>query len=100
MTETFVYVGREWAGLPAHELANPFTGSGAIERYARWVESLPDLAERLRRLRSDTECGRTALACWCGDYSHTHRPVSCHGQVLAILLADRYPVDLDPNAEW
>lgn len=70
-----VYVGRpsKWG--------NPFkidahcSRQEAIQRYADWLQTQPDLLAALPELKGKV------LACWCA-------PLPCHGDFLA-MLADR-----------
>ena len=97
--ELFIYVGRAWAGLPAHELANPFAGDGALSRFATWFHALPDLYRRLKTLRADTECGRHPLACWCGTWRPGEPALACHAFLIAEEMNKRFPMDLE-GSEW
>jgi hypothetical protein len=84
----FVYVGRAWAGLEAHPLANPFSGPSAVERYSKWLNHHPDRQELLRQLHADTEGGRIPIACWCGDWEPGQPAIQCHAHTLAQILLD------------
>ena len=78
-----VYIGREvrrggW-DLAASKWANPYSiaacgGSAerAVEKYATYIHSRPDLLGALHELRGKV------LGCWC-------KPGPCHGDVLAAL---------------
>lgn len=102
-----VYVGRAFAGWPAHPLGNPFrvrpndrtqdrgsvvrTPETALARYADWVARHPKREELLAELWAATEGGAKPLGCWCttataGDGS----PLVCHAQILAELLRERF----------
>jgi hypothetical protein len=96
--EYFVYVGRAWAGLSVHPLANPYTTGDVIAQYREWLHSLPDLGRLARDLRADTECGRLPLACWCGD-GRAGEPLRCHAMVLADAMAGWFPQDT-VDADW
>lgn len=76
-----IYIGREWAGRPASDWANPFTvGTDSPERRRavvwKFIHKLMDseLRHRLEELRGET------LLCWC-------TPGLCHGTALAFLLS-------------
>jgi hypothetical protein len=94
----FVYVGRPFAGLDGHPLANPFkldvdTPQGrqsVLERYEAWLDAHPDRDRLLWEVWADTEAGRHPLACWCS-------PLPCHATLIARELESRYgPV----KEEW
>lgn len=97
--ESFIYIGREWAGLPAHELANPFRGERAILEYAEWFHALPKLDAILKNLRADTECGRHAIACWCGNWRPGEPAIPCHAYIVAQEMNKRFPMDREGD-EW
>lgn len=99
MDSLFAYVGREWAGLAAHPLANPFAGPDALHAYLEWFVDLPDLFERLADLRADSECGRLPLACWCGDWNPGQQSIPCHAVLIAKRMAEMFPKDT-PEAYW
>lgn len=87
----FVYVGRPFAGLDGHELANPYpiredtdaARRAVIHRYRDWLLAHPDLEAQLWAVWTDTEGGRFPLACWCV-------PRLCHAGVIAEELVKRY----------
>lgn len=107
-----VYVGRRFAGWPAHPLANPFkvrsygNGGASVNAQTAWVEkergrvlaeyrawllARPTLDADLLALWEQTRRGDLPLGCWCceataGDGS----PLVCHGQFLAEMLAERF----------
>ena len=85
-----IYVGREWAGLDAHPLGNPFKGPDALARYRAWLLGLPDRDKLLAELWADTECGRLPLACWCCDWCEGEPPAACHAVVVAQELVRTY----------
>lgn len=94
----FVYVGRPFAGLPGHPLANPFKiateaeRGPAVLRYQRWLPDQPDVERLLAEIRDDCEFGRAPLACWCCNW-RLGEPikVECHAIVIAQAIADRWP---------
>lgn len=93
----FVYVGRAFAGLPAHPLANPFKISNeserdaAVERYREYALALPDIEQRLAEVWADSEEGRFPLACWCCDWrSGEPVRVPCHAIVIAEEIGKRW----------
>jgi hypothetical protein len=77
-----VYIGRRWTAggwdLPESPWANPFTvrqcgtAAVAVEKFREYVQSRPDLMNRLHEL------GGKQLGCWC-------KPGPCHGDVLVDL---------------
>lgn len=88
-----VYCGREFAGLPASVLGNPFKvsiyGTGkCVELYRRWLweqlktETPQKLA--IQRLEADS-----TIVCWCidvdqnGVVNEDKQPFVCHCQVIA-----------------
>ena len=81
-----VYIGREVPdfGLPSSKWGNPFVMADdslaerqrAIGEYRKWIVQQPELMSSLEELRGKR------LACWCA-------PLSCHGNVLVELLAQR-----------
>lgn len=86
-----VYIGR---AVPRRKMrgskwANPFPISaelsrkGAVDKYAAWVLTQPDLMASIEELRDKV------VGCWC-------HPEPCHGDVLA-WLADWTPEDAE---EW
>lgn len=109
-----VYVGRAFAGWPAHPLGNPFRPKpryfdtdtngenqgeharaiqSCLHQYRKWLEALP--ADKLRielaELWKATEQGRKPLGCWCvdaviGDIT----PICCHAQIIGLMLAETY----------
>lgn len=88
-----VYVGRPWAGLPGHPLANPFKGPGAVERYARWLDAHPDRRALLRDVWIDTDAGALPLMCWCGPWDGVTEPAPyCHAVALARALMAEFEV--------
>lgn len=94
-----MYVGRAFAGLEPHPLANPFKIATeaerpeAMERYRRWLNDRPDLEAQLARVRDDCEYGRAPLACWCCDWRLGEQVrVECHAIVIAEAIAERWPV--------
>jgi len=92
---TFLYLGRAWAGLAAHELGNPFRREDPdwAEKFDAWFIALPDLARVVRDLRADTEFGRLPFACWCADWD-CRKPVatpSCHAIIVARHMNAWYP---------
>ncbi len=96
MNTMFQYVGREWAGLPTHPLANPFSRDDAnsLHKYLDWFNSLSNLNELLNDVRADTECGRLPLACWCGEWNPGERSIRCHAVLIAKRMAELFPQDL------
>jgi hypothetical protein len=99
LSQGFIYLGRPHAGLPGHELANPFRGERALLEFAAWLHALPDLAKRLQRLRAETECGRFPLACWCGYFAQGDPPLPCHAYIVAQAMIERFPEDMK-GGEW
>lgn len=92
-----VYVGRKFAGWPAHRLGNPFrplegdAPGTCLDKYRRWLEGQRDLPRLMERLWQETMEGQLPLGCWCttataGDGS----PVVCHAQILAEMLRVRF----------
>lgn len=93
----FHYVGRDFAGLPGHELGNPFSVQEyglreCLERYDKWLATLTGRDEALRRIVADTECGRIPLACWCGERLTKYEPrIQCHAQIIADWVVRIFP---------
>lgn len=96
-----VYVGRPFAGLPGHDLANPFAlkkGQDTtthrdlvLRRYREHLAGMKTLEARLWELFCDTEGGRLPLSCWCGMWPQ--KPdLRCHAVVLAEMLTERFNV--------
>ena len=88
-----VYVGRAGGGRRGHPLANPHKlkanatpdeRAACIAKYRAWLQTLPDLAERLESLRVETNNGERPLGCWCA-------PLPCHADVLCEFLAAAVP---------
>lgn len=84
-----VYVGRPslfgnpFASKPsAYASETVASRAVAIEKYAEWVLTQPEIMSRLPYLKGKT------LGCWCS-------PLPCHGDVLA-RLADALPDDDHP----
>lgn len=90
----FAYVGREWAGLPASPVGNPFRGPRAVEEFRGWLSRHPQRERLLWELLGDTEAGRFPLACWCGFWSPGQKPLACHAVVIAEALAERFGISI------
>ncbi len=101
-----VYCGRPFAGWVGHALANPFKpkpyGNGGasqtqmdlhaereraecIAKYRAYLLARPTLEADLAALWEECQHGALPLGCWCA-------PDSCHCDVLAELLTERYEV--------
>lgn len=84
-----VYCGRRCAGWAGHPLANPFklgrdgTRDECVAKYRAWLLARPTLDADLAALWEQTRRGELPLGCWC-------KPESCHCDVLAELLAERF----------
>lgn len=80
-----IYIGRSFLEFHQSDWHNPFhvgpdgNRKVVLEKYRRYVLSIPNLVVRLPELRGKT------LGCWC-------KPQLCHGDVLAY-LADLDHVD-------
>lgn len=92
-----VYVGRAFAGWPAHPLGNPFKPIKgelpgiALGLYRNWIEGRSQRDRLLAELWEQTQQGALPLGCWCveataGDGS----PIVCHAQILAEMLVERF----------
>lgn len=101
------YVGRGFAGWPAHPLGNPFrvrpndrsqdrgsvarTVEDALIRYGEWVARHPRRDVLLAELWEACEHGAKPLGCWCTNAMHGDgQPIVCHAQILAKLLAEKF----------
>jgi len=83
-----IYIGRTGSGLG--EWGNPFTwkqGTKAqflvaknecLPRYEDWVQSQPDLMERIKQ-----QLAGKRLGCWCRPPAGFRGRLLCHGQILA-----------------
>lgn len=93
-----VYVGRAFAGWPAHPLGNPFrikslpsSRAACLARYRDWLRARPTLDADLEALWEATGHGAKPLGCWCIDATtESGGATVCHAQILAALLADRF----------
>jgi len=89
-----VYIGRPGRGKAAADCpwGNPFmigkdgTRDEVIAKYARWIQTQPQLLARLGELRGKR------LGCFCAPAGGltAHDDLVCHGQILA-RLADALP---------
>lgn len=86
----FVYVGREWAGLKASELGNPFKGPDAVKKYREWLDRHPDLDRLLWEVLGDSDGGVHPIACWCGFWKPGDPVIECHAVVVAQFMIARY----------
>ena len=88
-----VYIGRpsKWGNPFSHKdgtLAEfrVATRDEAVDAYAVWIETQPELLDSLGELRGKV------LGCWCA-------PQRCHGDVLLALANEAAPLGVDPY-EW
>lgn len=92
-----VYVGRAFAGWPAHPLGNPFRPlrnelpGSALRHYRDWIEKRSQRDKLLADLWEQTKHGSLPLGCWCVDATAGDgSPLVCHAQILAELLSERF----------
>lgn len=101
-----VYVGRSFAGWPAHPLANPFplrrgedtpaNRAACLAKYCDWLAKRPSLPDDLARLWEECRHGERPLACWCCDWGGDTLPApDCHAVVLARMLSGYDPAGAD-----
>ena len=86
-----LYIGREWAGIPASKWQNPFKvsiyGSArCLELYEQYVRDHEDLMAALHEIDDQV------LGCWCHWVPASWSPgemLRCHGDVLIKLRKEQ-----------
>lgn len=83
-----LYIGREWAGLPASKWANPFRifqgdRAGCLAKYEQYVRSRPDLMAALHEIDDQV------LGCWCWEAPSDGTEQRCHGDILIKLRKEQ-----------
>lgn len=85
-----LYIGRNWAGIPASKWHNPFHANiglaRCLELYEQHVRSHPELMAALHEIDDQV------LGCWCHRMPTTWSPgelLRCHGDVLIKLRKEQ-----------